>query len=398
MPYLFDTPNGFTLIHSTAKNGVFYQSFTSPPYKSKPIQIFAQSPTSYSACMDATNRLHVAILLDAFYLNYYSYENNHFEKNTLASNPNSNDMLFAPTIYNLSGQSSFSIAYLSHQMHTEVYNFIVENPYKHQQSVLLTLSTCPYFIKSYTTFQALWIFFITSDTYYHLHALHITDSEAHFCTYLNLNEPIIDYSICIAEDFVHVTYVSELNGKYQVSYFNTHYRKLTHLLITNTPCYPTVFSYYNMIWVHMMINRQLQMMLSIDDGQSFSTPTPCSIQNNVYRSFFFTQRDSPFIGQELYASIGSTLKLCTLALIDFPRFHLDTHIAPELELLVEGFLLSLENSKTQSALSVPCPPLAPEASSTVGTVSKHTLNTSSLDQAKNDFMQDLSGWELPPKI
>ena len=82
MPYLFHTPNGFTLINSTAKNGVFYQTFTSP-YGTKPIQIFPQHTTSYSACMDASNKLHIAVSPDAFHLNYYSYENNHFQKRTL---------------------------------------------------------------------------------------------------------------------------------------------------------------------------------------------------------------------------------------------------------------------------------------------------------------------------
>ena len=139
------------------------------------------------------------------------------------------------------------------------------------------------------------------------------------------------------------------------------------------------------------------MMLSIDDGQSFSTPTPCSIQNNVYRSFFSTQRVSPFIGQELYASIGSTLKLCTLAMLDFPRFHSDSHPAPELELLIEGFLLSLENSKAQILPSVSSP-LSSQSSSTIDTISAQHLNAHSLEQAKNDFMQDLTSWELPPKL
>lgn len=396
MPYLFDTPNGFTLIHSTAKNGVFYQAFTSP-YSAKPIQICSQSPTSYSACRGSDNKLRVALLLDNFHLNYYSYENNRFEKNILVSSPNSNCLLSFPIICNLSGEDSFSIIYLSHQMNTEIYHFIMETPYKHQQNSLLTLSSTPYFIKSYPTSQSLWIFFVTSDTCYHLHALHLTTEQAHFYTYLNSSVPIIDYSICINENLIHITYVSEVNGQYQLSYFNTFHRKLTHLLITEMPCLPTVFSYYNMIWIHSLINHQLQMMLSIDDGQSFSTPTPCSIQNNVYRSFFSTQRVSPFIGQELYASIGSTLKLCTLAMLDFPRFHSDSHPAPELELLIEGFLLSLENSKAQILPSVSSP-LSSQSSSTIDTISAQHLNAHSLEQAKNDFMQDLTSWELPPRL
>lgn len=401
MPYLFHTENGFSLIHSTAKNGVFYQSFTSP-YSTKPIQIFPQNTANYSACMDASNNLCVAVSPDPFHLNYYTYENNRFIKNVLVANQNSNYMLSYPVVYNLPSQNTFSIVYLSHQAHTEIYKFIIEIPCTHQQTSLLTLSTNPYLIKSYLTNDSLWIFFITSDTCYHLQALQITDKQPLLYTYIHLNEPIIDYSICINEELVHITYVSELHGKYQLSYFNPSYKTLTHLLITPTPCNPAVFSYYNMIWIHVMLSHHLQMMLSIDYGQSFSNPTPCSIQNNVCRSFFFTQKISPFVGQELYASIASTPKLCTLAMIDFPKFHSDSRISPELELLIEGFLLSLENTKMQPSIQVGSDSYhnssTQKTPSTDDTLSVHNLNTPSLEQAKANFMQDLAGWDLQPKL
>ena len=391
MAYLFHTQNGFTIVDSTTKNSIFYQTFSSS-HSGKPVPIFSQPVASYSACMDASNKLYVAISPDAFHLNYYTYENNRFLKNVLVSNQNSNYMISSPIIYHFQTQTSPSIVYLSHQLHSQVYQFISETPYQHQLVSLLTLSTTPYCIKNYTLSNAIWIFFITSDTCYHLQALHITDTETHYYNYLNLSEPIIDYSICIEDELLHIAYVSELHGKYQLSYFNTFQNKLTHLLTTQSPCNPAVFCYYNMIWLHIIVNHRLQMMLSIDEGQSFSTPTPCSIQNNVYRSFFFTQKVSPFIGQELYASIGSTLKLCTIAMIDLPRFHLDSHISTELELLIEGFLLALENTVSSPSVQTD------KASLSSHPISAHNLNAPTLERAKNDFMQDLAGWELPPKI
>ena len=108
-----------------------------------------------------------------------------------------------------------------------------------------------------------------------------------------------------------------------------------------------------------------------------------------------THKSSPFIGQEIYASIASSLKLCTLAMIDIPRFHSDSVIAPELELLLEGLVFALESSTISS------PPIqnpVSTQSSAPSTQPNSDSKSDALADAKNAFMNELTGWDLPPRI
>ena len=384
MPYIFHSSNYFTLIDSTPKNGTFCQFFSSA-YTPKPIQIYPQHLTTYSAHMDFDGKLYVATMPDAFHLNYYIYEGNRFNRNTLISNTNTNYHLASPIIYTL--QNTPYIVYLSHQTHSTAYSFVQENLYHPHLTTLLTSYSEPTLIKSYITKDEVFIFFITCDETYQLNLLRINDSHISSSVYLNSYEPITDYSICIENDTIHITYVAELHGKYQLAYFNNHSNQVTVLATTQYPSNPVVFCYYNLIWINAFINHKLQMLISINNGQSFSMPASCSIQNNIHRAHFLTYKSSSFIGQEVYASISSTLKLCTLAMIDIPRFHSDSMIAPELELLLEGLVLALDNAQIEPQQNPIIPPS-----------SQPPTTTPSLDDAKSAFMNELTGWDLPPRV
>ena len=258
MPYIFHSSNYFTLIDSAPKNGLFCQFF-SPNYTPKPIQIYPQYLSDYSAYMDQNGKIYVAALLDAFHLNYYLYEGNRFTRNTLISNSNSNYYLSSPIIYTL--QNIPYIIYLSHQTHSTTYNFVRENLYHPQLTTLLTCYAEPTLIKSYILDQQIYVFFVTYDEAYHLHLLHISDSHVTSAIYLNSSEPITDYSVCIENDTIHIAYVAELHGKYQLSYFNNHCNQITTLSTTQYPSYPIVFCYYNFIWINALINHKLQMLI-----------------------------------------------------------------------------------------------------------------------------------------
>ena len=371
MPYIFHSNNRFTLIDSSTKYGVFCQIFASS-HGSKPIQIHPQHTLSYSAHMDESGKLYVALMPDDSHLHYYIQEGNRFKRYTLVSNMNSSYHLAAPMIYTL--ENTPYIIYLSHQANTDTYDFVQENLFQPQLTPLMTCYTEPTLIKSYTTTSKILVFFVTYDEAYHLNAFEICNGTISSTVYLTTASPISDYSICIDDDVLYITYVCELHGKYQVAYFNTQLNQITLLTTTQYPCAPIVFCYCNFIWINAIINSKLQMLISIDDGQTFSLPAPCSLQNNIHRCYFLTHKTSSFVGQEVYACIGSSLKLCTLAMIDLPRFHPNTHIAPELELLLEGFMLSISSAEEM--------PIAP--SSTPQAFSKaHNLTTSDYAATSN---------------
>lgn len=390
MPYIFHNNHYFSLIDSTQKNGVFCQFFSSS-YAPKPIQIQNQNCSAYCAHMDSEGNLYVATMPDAFHLNYHLYENNRFTKHTLVSNSTSNYHLSSPILYDL--QNSPYLLYLSHQTHSTAYSFVQENLYHPQLTTLLTCYDEPQLIKHFIVKSQVFIFFVTFDEIYHVNMLHISPYQTTSSVFLNSSQPILDYSVCIDEDTIHMSYVAELHGKYQLNYFNNHSNHVTSLATSQYPCNPVVFCYYNLIWINAFINHKLQMIISIDDGETFSIPVPCSLQNNIHRCYFLTQKFSPFVGQEIYASITSTLKLCTLAMIDVPHFHPDSIIPPELELLLEGLMLTIDSVSNPSFNKVSEEDSLPSTPS-----SKAPHPPQSMEEAKNAFMNELTSWDLPPKL
>lgn len=402
MSYIFHSNNYFTLIDSSPKNGVFCQIFSSS-YTPKAIPIHSQHTTAYSAHMDENGKIYVATMPDDSHLNYYIHEGNRFKRYTLVSNANSNYHLASPVIYTV--QNIPYMVYLSHQSHSETYNFVQENLAQPELITLMTCYTQPTLIKHYATSSKVLIFFVTFNENYQLNALEINQGKVSSTTYLTTSQPISDYSVCMEDDLLHISYVSELHGKYQLSYFNTHSNQISVLTTTQYPCLPAVFCFCNLLWINAIIGSKLQMLISIDNGKTFSIPVPCSLQNNIHRCHFLTHKSSSFVGQEVYASITSNLKLCTLYMIDLPGFHLDTMISPELELLLEGLMLSVDTLSKTPAIS---PTLTPSSSKSYEvptskempspTRSTPSNNNSSIDEAKNAFMNELSGWELPPLV
>lgn len=402
MSYIFHTPHQFILIDSTVKNGVFCQFFSSSYYP-KPIQIHNQPALDYSAHMSTNGTLYVAVMTDAFHLNYYVYENNRFTRHTLVSNAASNYQLSSPVLYAF--YDAPYLIYLSHQTHSTIYSFVQENLLHPQLTTLYTCTSEPQLAKSFITDSRVYIFFLTFDEAYHLNLLQLSPNEAYVSVVLSSPQPITDYSVCIEEEILHIAYVSELHGKYQLNYYNPQTSIITPLATTQYPSNPVIFCYYNLIWINAFINHKLQMLISIDDGEHFSIPTPCSMQNNIHRCHFLTQKVSPFVGQEIYASITSTLKLCTLAMIDIPHFHYDSVTPPELELLLEGLVLALSTSN--SSVTQPQPPEIEAPSSldlpkkppkSTSNSTPPTSNSTYLEEATNAFMNELTGWDLPPKI
>ena len=391
MPYLFHHNRRFTLVDCNQKNEVFCQFFSS--HSTKPIPIASSNMDSYCAFMDEDGELYIATMPDASHLNLHFLENNRFNKHSLIANTTSNYSLSHPMLYTLS--SNLYITYLSHQHDTNTYNFVQESIDAPNLTTLYTLNQLPFKIKHFSPQPNLnYIFFITHDDNYHLYALEITPQQTTLIKYLSSPIPIIDYSICYHNQIMHIIYISELHGKYQLCYFNNSVSYITSILTTLSPCKPVIFHYYNALWINIQIGREVQILLSVDNGHSFSTPINSSLQNNMHRCFFITDDPHHLTAHEIYACVTGTLKLSTIAMTDIYHLHPDTNIAPEIELLLEGLSIS-----SQVSLATPPPPTMETINrSSNPRLSNQPAPENDLEYAKKAFMEEFSGWDLPPKI
>ena len=355
--------------------------------------------------MDSSGKLYVAAMPDAFHLNYYVFENNRFTKTSLVSNTSSNYNLSTPMIYALNNIPY--IIYLSHQTSSNAYNFVCENLMQPSLTTLLTLYQAPEQIKYFQTSSEIYIFYITFDETYRLNALCITPQATRVITFLNSPQPISDYSICIEGSRIHITYVAEFHGKFQLFYFNTENNKLTALATTQHSSRPVVFCYYHALWINAMIDHKLHMLISIDQGENFSIPVPSSLQNNIHQCHFQSHKNSSLIAQELYASIGPSIKLCTIAMADIDHFHSDTSVSPEIALLLEGLVLASSHptyvSQPQQSYAQALPktnsPKMPSLKTNSAPPKQEPPSQNTVESAKSAFMvQELNSWDLPPRI
>lgn len=392
MSYLFHHNKRFALVDSSAKMGVYCQFFTSHP--SKIIPIVHSNVRSYSCCCLSLEEIYVVTLSESGHIHLHSFEGSHFSKPQLIASASSNYSIDAPLLYSI--DHTLYITYVSHQSDTTSYSFIQQNLRSSQMTTLCILEDAPTHIKLFTPSQNVsYIFFVTHDSYYHLNALMIASTDVKLYRYMTSPSPIIDYSICACDQLIHITYVTELHGKFQLCYFNPTMSKVTAITTTLSPCKPVIFCYYHTLWINLYLDQSLDILLSIDHGLTFSQPVTSSLQSNVKRATFYTTASDQLTAQEIYFSLGNTLKLCTIAMIDFYTLHYDSHISPELELLLEGLSYnrhckaqSPDTSATHNISINSDPPME----------KKTSPSNIPLDEAKKAFMEELSGWDLPPRI
>lgn len=393
MPFLFHKNKQFTWIQETNKNGVICQVFAVHP--GKPLQIISTAPTSYAACMSETGKLHVITMPDAYHLNYHVNEGNHFTKQVIIANTTSSYTLSSPMVYLLDEEPY--ITYISYQEgHAGDYNFVQDCLTHTNLKTLLTIKNKPEQIKYFKRGEAVYIFFISYEGYYQLSALRITSKEVTLHHYLSMSMPIIDYSVCFSEEnelVTRIAYVTELHGKFQLMYWDSKQMGAKLLLNSLAPCMPALFSYYHALWINVIVDQKVCVLLSIDQGENFSMPVPCSLQNNMQRCYFTSyDTENTLSCTQMYASITSHIKLATIAQIDLDHFHHDTNLSPEVELLLEGLSLAayqtIEQPKEQQVI----------VSEKVEETILPKVQPQDVDLAKKNFMNQLNGWDFQPRI
>lgn len=236
-----------------------------------------------------------------------------------------------------------------------------------------------------------------SDETYLLKGFEINQNQVKETNYVSSYTPLLDYSICIYNNEVHITYVTEIHGKHQLIYYNGTKCTATSLCTTSAINSPIIFAYLDHLWVNAYINKTLCTFLSIDHGLRFSTPTTSSMQGNFMRCAFTTQSQNSFKAMECYALLNPTVKISTVYMIDFDHIHPDTHIPVELELYLEGIKLTASPppclEKVESSLpNTPSQPIPPKQNSEIP-------SQDAIKSAKSAFMeQELTGFNIAPRI
>lgn len=398
MAYLFHHHHSFYLVDHTLRHGVFCQIFT-PNSTSRPVPVQTGPIKDYSATIDTTGKLHILTMPDATHIYYFCYDGNRCIKKMLLTTAPSDCLLSIPLIYCL--HNTLYITYLMNEIGKNSYSLMYQNL---DASIHTTLFTIPYEmtqVKGIVYNDQLYIFCILNEEHYYLKCIAISADNFDEQTYLDSPTPITDYNVCITPHKVHITYSLETHGKYQLLYFNTNEKQILTLCTTSTAPKAILFSYLDHLWLNAFIDRQMQCMLSIDEGVTFSNQTPCTLQHNLLRYTFISLTPHSLYATELYASINNNVHLNVISSIDFDSFHPTTTIPIELELYLEGLKIShIPLPEIVSPSPPPKPSRGTNHPSRPSRPPKPTKpsNEPTLESAKAAFMEELSSWELPPKL
>ena len=397
MPFLFHKDQTFTLIDNRSRHGVFCQTSSSNG-ASRPFQFYPGPCKDFSATIDSTGKFHLLIMPNSTQLNYVCYEHTHCLKKFQVVNAPENYVLSVPSIFFL--HESPYITYVSYE--NNYYNLVYQNL---DGSLFTTLFTTPFepcYLKSFVQDSIVYIFYIEHNhESYLLKSFEIDNGKIKETNYVNSYTPILDYSICIYNDEVHITYITEIHGKYQLIYYNGTKCTAISLCTTSIATSPIIFAYLDHLWINAYINNALCTFLSIDNGLRFSTSTPSSIQGNFIRCFFQSSSKNSFQAIECYALLTPSIKISTVYMIDFDHIHGDTHIPIELELYLEGVKLSSKLTPPTSEELTPPNPAPQKPSYQMPNPKNPPRNPpkNPIQSAKDAFMQqELTGFDLAPRI
>ncbi|WP_410497245.1 hypothetical protein QTL86_11385 [Cellulosilyticum sp. ST5] len=392
MSYVCYHSKNFMFIDSSVRNGVFCRFFP-PSGKSKPLLLQSTPTTHYSATIAGDGKPEIVVMPNATHIYYYTYTGSSFNKTLLLTSETSTSLIH-PMLYTQNGISQLIYLMQVAPHYQLMHQAIGEGTSK----ALAAFNQCPNQIKYMTTPTALYFFYLLKEDYYSLNCIKIEATGVSTFCYLRSEKPIIDYSICLRAGEVHVCYVLENLGKYQLYYMNPSTLQINFLTSSATPMAPAIFYYYHGLWINTLIDHQLHLLLSVNSGESFSIPVPCSIQTHLQRTFFVSTPLKNLAASELYVSLDTKLKLCTLSTIDFEGFHEYSSMPVELELLLEG--LALHRCKKEN-----CEIIAESnrLKQELGMLKKQTPSSSTKKQtnissAKTAFMEELTSWDLPPRL
>lgn len=391
MPFIFHKDHTFTVVDNLPRHGVLCQICGNNT--SRPFQLQPTPCKDFSATLDSSNRLHLLVMPSNTHLNYLCYENNHCLKKSQVVNASENYTLLSPSIFIVN--NNLYITYISFE--NSAYNLVYQNI---DGSIFTTLFTTPYepiALKSFACDNIVYIFYIQhTDESYLLKGFEIRGDQIKETNYVSSYTPLLDYSICIYEDEVHITYYTEIHGKYQLIYYNGSKGTATSLCTASSLHGPIIFAYLGHLWINTYIDKELYTFLSIDNGLRFSTPTLSSMQGNFTRCYFQTFSENSLGAIECYALLNNAVKISTVYVTDFEHIHPDTHIPIELELYLEGVKLSASSTNSLETEIAPPPPTSPQMRPNLGRTKKRQ---DPITSAKNAFMEEeLTGFDLAPRI
>lgn len=339
MPFLLRTPEHFILVENRPRQGLFYQIYTKDSYP-KPNLIHPFPTDNYAATLDNNANLHLITESSKNQILYVHFDKGIPTKKIVLEDPNHYYMF-----KHLSLQSLDDNLYLIYSVKHPTGNVrsLMYQPLKPSAlnlSVLIQSIPDNCIVKILSTPNKLYIVYTDFDSSYQIKLVTLSASGTEHMLIYSSSLPITDFNCCLSNHILHITYIKDAYGKQQLSYINT--KNLSELLLDmpHQVLAPSIFNYLNFLWITYPYGDKLFMLLSTNNGNTFSIPVPTSLQGVCTSYTYSGVPEFELNATSLYGLLSSPLRLGVISAIDLKGIHPDLQPASELELLLEGMRFS----------------------------------------------------------
>ncbi|OON99477.1 MAG: hypothetical protein ATN35_12335 [Epulopiscium sp. Nele67-Bin004] len=183
------------------------------------------------------------------------------------------------------------------------------------------------------------IFYVSEDDPMNIYSLMLGMSKPSIA--VSTDVPITHFSPCIVNDEIHIAYVYNMYGQYQVAYTNG--RDTAVIGTVAKPSEVAVLAYLDAIWLSYVDGDVLYTSLSVDNGKNFSMPIKNSVQDNLVYTKFCNKTDLPISSTAMYSQITPIrLLLPIICNLDVYGVHPDKSSNIELELFLAGLEMKFD--------------------------------------------------------
>ena len=346
MSYLIRTnTDQLLLLSRSAKNGLYFQTLSSSGL-SRPVIINRSNTANYTATIDANQDLHIITQPSKEQIIHLHYKNNALTRNIILEDPK--DIYDFSNLYTTSTKEYVHLFYTANQPAgdaCELIHHILCEESKFETHPILSFDEKPLILQYMTHDDAIFLFYGEKKQSYVINLMIYKDgSWSKPASVVSSSFPIDDCQFCINhEGHIHLTYVQEKYGRYQLVYKKHQNNIWSDEIVLHTTAAdinPCIFSYHRGIWVSFLDNNQLQMILSMDNGNSFSKNVDCSLQSSELERCHFVLGPNAlppsFRASMLHASLTHPIRAAIISNIDMINFHPDIKSNIELELFLDG--------------------------------------------------------------
>ncbi|WP_058486131.1 hypothetical protein [Defluviitalea phaphyphila] len=348
------------MVNYTKRNGLYYQTFKQSQIY-RPSLLLSNGTDEYTACLDENDSFHIIAKNIKNQIVYFKESSNKISKDIILEDYNNEFKI--NNIYAISLNNKIHLFYYANHPATKnpqlIYNlldknFAIPKPLGNISSFNVNYDCIKYndnlflaMINKEKNNYVININLLNSNTFQWE-----KDSSPVFSSF-----PITHCKLCIDEKGIyHLSYIKEEYGQYQLIYKNKTNGKWSkeHLLYScGHKIKPIIFIYYDSLWINWNENGTLKAILSIDNGNTFSSPIRTSMQDsNVDIHFYCLSKNIniPIICNQLYGLTHPTPKFSILHNLDIDGIHSDLLPNVELKLYINSIKDQLKLSVSKSEL------------------------------------------------